>query len=106
MLRLQAVDRDDEVEEAGSAPLEGNRPDGARHHLSVDSAPFQRGKEFGDLPPADQRLTTHDRQVERAMSIDQGENSFDELGALEIPNPTERARGTEVPVAVRIAAGA
>jgi hypothetical protein len=55
----------------------------------MDSSAFQFGKKPRDFPPADQRFSTHERQVERPVPVDQGKDSGNQLRTLEFPDVAE-----------------
>src|SRR5262249_42523055 len=58
-----------------------------------------------ELAIADERLAPDQRDVQRAMAIDEGENAVDELLPLVVAHFAQRELAAEMRVAVRIAAG-
>ena len=106
MLRLQAVDRDDDLQPRNPGPLRGNRPDRARHELGVDAAFRQTRQDLLQLAIAHQRLAADDRHVQRLVLVDERQEPIDELLTLVVADLSERDVAAEMLVAVGVASRA
>ena len=69
-----------------SAHALGNGTHRACHHLRVDAHAREPRQERVELPITNQRLTTDDRELHRAMAGDEIEHAIDERLPLESDN--------------------
>src|SRR4029453_12435469 len=106
VLRLQAVDRDDDLEPPQPGPFNRDRPDRARHDLRMDSALRELRKNLSKVAIADEWFAPDNRHVNRAMPIDERHEPLDELVTLVVVEPAQRDVAAKMLVAVRVAAGA
>ena len=70
MFRLQAVDRDDDVQSGYRCPRFGERTEGAGDQLNVDAFFQNEWNEGFHLPIANERVATNYGKVERTVFID------------------------------------
>src|SRR5690349_19536713 len=103
MLRLQAVDRDDNLQPLEMRPLERDRSDRAGHQLRVDAHRGHPRQNVIQLPITDERLSSDNRHMEWSVLLDQGEHRRDELFALEITKLAERDVASQVIAPIRVA---
>src|SRR5947209_13492089 len=87
-----------------STPLRGNFADGARDELRMNVTAGQLRKNRAELAEPHQRFAADDRDVQRPLSIDQGEHAVNQLLSLEVADFAERDFAAEMFVAVRVAA--
>src|SRR5262249_26290205 len=83
---LKAVNRNDEGQTMEATPLLRDFTDGARDELGVNTALGELRQNHAELPIAHQRLPADDRDVQRPMLIDDGQELVDQLLAREIAN--------------------
>src|SRR5207247_577376 len=79
MLRLQPVDRDDNLQAIETVPFRGNLSDGARDHLGENAAPGHDWQQRVELAISHERLAADQRDMQRTMTVDQAKNAVDEL---------------------------
>jgi hypothetical protein len=80
---LETIDRHDDLETLQRSPFDRHRAHGARHDLCVDPPRRHPWQDFTELAIADEWLAADDRDVNRAVFIDEGEEAPDELLTLE-----------------------
>ena len=88
VLRLQAVDGDDDVEVLEGVPLRGNFAEGAGDHLGVDTAAVDLRQQRVELAVTDQRIAADEGNVHGLVLVDEGEHARDQLS----PRKSERSR--------------
>ena len=103
VLRLQAVNRDGEIQVGQRRPLEGNRTNGARDNLCMDASRRQPWQDLGQLAVAHERFTTDDRHVKGTVLVDEREESPHELIPAVVAELTKVDRISEVVARVRVA---
>ena len=72
----------------------------------MDAARREEREERVQLAVADERLAADDRDVQRAVLVDELEHAVDERLALEVAHLAQRQVAAEMIVAVRVAARA
>ena len=100
---LEAIDRHDELQPVQPLPLAWNGSNGAGHELRVDASFGHPRQNLVEFLVSDQRLASHDRDMQRPEAIDERHESRDQLIAFVIGQPSERDFATEVLIAVGVA---
>ena len=103
VFRLEAIDRHDELQPVQPLPLAWNGSNGARHELRVYASFGHLRQDRVEFLVSDQRLASHDRDVQRPEAIDERHESRDQLVAFVIGQPSERDVATEMLIAVGVA---
>src|SRR5215475_11136056 len=105
MLRRQSVHRDHQMQFLNAPPLRWNWPDRTRDDLNLDTHFRELGKQDSQLVVANQRLATHNRDVNRLEAADQGQHPGDQGFPSVIVKQAQRATGPQMALFVSVAAG-
>jgi hypothetical protein len=84
VLRLQAVDRNDDIQFLNVCPFFGNRSDSTSHKLDFNSHSTQTGQKRLQLANPYQGFAAHNRKVDGAVSADKGQDTVHERRAFVI----------------------
>jgi hypothetical protein len=104
MFRLQAVDRDTEIEIPYTSPLGRNRADRARNDLCGDPALLECREQGRYFPESHQRFAAHERNVQRLVLVNQPKNPVYEFVPFEVGHLVEPQSTPEMIGLVGVAA--
>jgi hypothetical protein len=105
VLRLQAIDGHDYVESAEAAPFRGDDAEGAGDDLNVDVASVDLGEEHLQLAVTNEWVSSDEGDMQRLLSIDNGEDVPDEVVSLEIRELAKLGFAAEMSGIEGVAAG-
>src|SRR5690242_12665959 len=89
MVGLETVDGDNDIEPGEVIPVFRNGAKGAGDKLHVDATSVERGKDLLQFPIPNHRVAANERDMERAMTIHQVQNSLDQRVLLVIREHAE-----------------
>src|SRR6185312_6544650 len=75
MLRLKSVHRDYDINPWDGCPVRGNRPEGARDHLRMNTANRELRKNRLEFPISHQWIAAHNGKMQGPKLVHQGQNS-------------------------------
>src|SRR5580658_1106770 len=103
MVLRQAVDGDSYGDPGQRGPLLRNRNHGAGDNHGVAAPRAQNGQHAAQLAMADQRLTTHQGNLNRVVALDQAQDSVDQIVTAKIAHVGKTRSVTEMRVTIRVA---
>lgn len=110
VLRLKAVNGNDDVKSFVPSPLSRNDAEGAGDDLGVNTAGFNLWDELLQLTVANEGVATHEGDVKGLVLVEKSENAGDQIFSLEVGELTQKGVVAEMGyvegVAARAAEGA
>ncbi len=103
---LQAVDRDSHGQVRERSPGRRRRTESAGDDLHVDAPVQQQRNHRFELAIPDQRVASHQRQMQRPQAVGHLQHSVDQLLSLAVAKAAQRDAAAQVPVLVGVASGA
>ena len=106
MLRLQAVNRHNEMKIRQGGPALGNGTNRTGHQLHFNLHIRELGQQNVQLTIANQRFASNDGEVQRAETMNQGKDAIDQIFTSEVSQLAETSSAPQMFGFVSVATGA